>query len=270
MAYTPLASIPTDPVEVPAAVAALAGTDEITPVWRNELDGLTFRLRGTAGSLRYVKWVAVGTPELDLAAEAARLTWALRWIAVPRVLDTGSDATGNWLLTEGIDATSAVDPHWIARPAVAVRAIGRGLRVLHDSLPVDVCPFDWSVSRRIAQVDARIESGLTPANWTHKDGAVSLSDARARLEHPPDVDRLVVCHGDACAPNTLLDARGGFAAQVDLGALGVADRWADIAVAAWSTEWNYGVGYAELLYESYGIEPDQERISFYRLLWDLG
>jgi kanamycin kinase len=79
----------------------------------------------------------------------------------------------------------------------------------------------------------------------------------------------VVCHGDACAPNTLLRADGGFLAHVDLGALGVADRWADLAVAAWSTEWNYGVGLAPLLYESYGIDPDVERIDFYRLLWAL-
>ena len=55
---------------------------------------------------------------------------------------------------------------------------------------------------------------------------------------------------------------------MDLGALGVADRWADIAVAAWSTEWNYGAGYEALLYESYGVVPDQERIEYYRMLWD--
>ena len=50
--------------------------------------------------------------------------------------------------------------------------------------------------------------------------------------HRPRIDRLVVCHGDACAPNTLLHDDGRFAAHVDLGSLGVADRWADIAVAA--------------------------------------
>jgi aminoglycoside phosphotransferase len=36
----------------------------------------------------------------------------------------------------------------------------------------------------------------------------------------------VVCHGDACAPNTLIAAEGRWSGHVDLGMLGTADRWA--------------------------------------------
>lgn len=271
MSRAPLAAIPAGAVDVPARVVALAAGADILPVWRNELGGLTFRLTSglAASDIRYVKWVAAGTPELDLAAEAERLEWASRWVAVPRVLESGSDDAGSWLLTSGIDARSAVDPRWIANPSTAVRAIGRGLRALHDKLPVDGCPFDWSIERRIAQVDERIAAGMTTAAWFPEHRSLSLQDARARLDDAPSIDLLVVCHGDACAPNTLLDDAGSFAAGVDLGSLGLADRWADIAVAAWSTEWNYGAGFTDLLYESYGVEPDVERIRYYRLLWDL-
>ncbi len=48
-----------------------------------------------------------------------------------------------------------------------------------------------------------------------------------------------------------------------------ADRWADIAVATWSAEWNYGPGWEPLLLDSYGIRPDPGRTRYYRLLWDL-
>jgi kanamycin kinase len=271
MSRAPLAAIPAGAVDVPARVVELAAGADILPVWRNELGGLTFRLTSgsPAAGIRYVKWVAAGTPELDLAAEAERLEWVCGWIAVPQVLDSGFDDAGRWLLTSGIDARSAVDPRWIANPALAVRAIGRGLRTLHDELPVDGCPFDWSIDRRIGQVDERIASGMTTTAWFPERRSLSLQDARARLDYPPMIDRLVVCHGDACAPNTLLDDSGSFAAHVDFGSLGLADRWADIAVAAWSAEWNYGAGFSDLLYESYGIEPDVERIRYYRLLWDL-
>jgi kanamycin kinase len=223
---------------VPAAVARLACGRSITPVWRNELGGLTFRL----GDAQYVKWIATGTPEIDLPAEAERLTWALRWITVPTVVDQGVDADGAWLVTSAVPGRSAVDPRWLARPQTAAAAIGRGLRMLHDALPVAECRFDWSVERRLAGRNMPV-------------GA-------------PPIDHLVVCHGDACAPNTLLNDDGTFAAHVDLGALGVADRWADIAVAAWSTEWNYGPGYDDNVYSAYGIAPDAERIAYYRRLWD--
>jgi kanamycin kinase len=59
----------------------------------------------------------------------------------------------------------------------------------------------------------------------------------------PPADGLVVCHGDSCAPNTLLTGDGRWSGHVDLGALSVADRWADLAVATWSTTWNYGPGW---------------------------
>jgi aminoglycoside phosphotransferase len=73
----------------------------------------------------------------------------------------------------------------------------------------------------------------------------------------PPVDRLVVCHGDSCAPNTLLTDDGRWSGHVDLGELGVADRWADLAVATWSTEWNYGPGWDKLLLQAYGVPPDR-------------
>jgi kanamycin kinase len=66
-----------------------------------------------------------------------------------------------------------------------------------------------------------------------------------------------------------LTADGEVAGHVDFGSLGVADRWADLAVATWSTEWNYGPGWEEHLLDAYGIEADPERTAYYRLLWDV-
>jgi len=221
-------------------VASIARGDAIEPVWRNEAGGLTFRLASPRGLTRFVKFGA------GAEQEAARLRWAVAHTPVPEVLEVGADAEGEWLVTRGMDALSAVDERWLRHPEVAVRAMGVGLRALHESLPVDDCPFDWSVDERAAR------AGL----------------ARDIVDAAPPVDRLVVCHGDACAPNTLLTDAGEFAAHVDLGRLGLADRWADIAIGAWSTEWNFGPGWEPLYYESYGVEPDPERLTFYRALWE--
>ncbi|MDP9841900.1 aminoglycoside 3'-phosphotransferase [Streptosporangium lutulentum] len=264
-----ISEIPTGPVAVPGVVTALAGDDTVTPVWHNALGGLTFRLDDGRDGIRYVKWIAAGTPEIDLPGEAERLVWARRWVTVPRVVEHGTDADGTWLVTAAVPGLSAVDPRWSVDPATAVAAIGRGLRLLHDALPVDRCPFDWGVDRRLARADERIAGGEGPADRFPEHRRLETAEARARIGEPPAIDRLVVCHGDACVPNTLLHDDGTFAAHVDLGSLGVADRWADLAVAAWSTEWNYGPGYDGIVYDAYGITPDPERIAYYRLLWDM-
>lgn len=238
-------SIPAADAPVPEAVRRLAAGAALTPVWRNELGGMTFR----TDDGRFIKHGPLNA-ETSMAGEALRLSWAGRWIRVPEVLESGADETDEWLVTRAIPGRSAVDPRWVGEPAVAVRAVGAGLRALHDALPVAECPFDWTVPARLATAARR---GIRVPDF---------------LAAAPPIDRLVVCHADACCPNTLLDDSGEFVAHVDLGALGVGDRWADIAVAAMSTEWNYGPGWTDALVAAYGIPPDRERMAYYRDLWN--
>lgn len=238
-------TIPTEPVEPPDRVRALAHGAALVPVWHNDYGGLTFR----TDDGRYLKY-GPRNLESSLADESVRLEWAGRYIRVPHVLEAGADDTHEWLVTRALPGESAVAPRWVAQPDVAVRAVGEGLRALHDALPVQECPFDWGVPARIANATGR---------------GIRVADD---LREPPPIDRLVVCHADACCPNTLIGEDGRWIAHVDLGLLGTGDRWADIAVASMSTEWNYGPGWDDALIEAYGVEPDRERLSYYRELWN--
>lgn len=240
-------SIPQQEYAVPDEVLDVVGGRPARAVWLNQLGGLTFRISDPAGT-EYLKW-APAHPEIDFGLEAAKLAWAGQWLMVPEVLSVGQAVTGPaWLHTRGIIGDSAVSPRWVADPSTAARAIGTGLRQLHDALPVRDCPWAWDLAERLPMITKGSDRGLVD-------------------EAPPE-DRLVVCHGDACAPNTLLAADGGYAGHVDLGHLGVGDCWADLAVATYSLGWNYPGDHERTLLAAYGIDPDPERISFYRRLWD--
>jgi kanamycin kinase len=227
---------------IPEVVAQLAAGEPVRPVWDNEVGGRTFEV-GTGDDRRFVKW-SPHTSGIDLTKEVTRLRWAGAFTPVPRVLDHGADDTAAWIVSAALPGESAVSDRWKADPTTAVTQIGRALRALHDALPVDTCPFSWSVDDRV--VDAEPED---------------VPSVR------PPIDRLVVCHGDACSPNTLIDDDGHWSGHVDLGDLGVADRWADLAVATMASGWNFGPGWEDTLLEAYGIEPDPERTRFYRRLW---
>lgn len=238
-------TIPIGEIAVPAHVTALAAGAALTPVWHNNIGGLTFR----TDDGRFIKY-GPHDAEANMRDEAERMRWASGWTPVPEVIDQGQDESHEWLVTVAVPGESAVAPRWITEPAAAVRAVGEGLRALHDALPVSECPWDWSVPSRIANAEAR---------------GIGIPEA---LREAPPIDRLVVCHGDACVPNTLMDAGGRWLAHVDLAALGSADRWADIAVASMSTGWNFGPGWEDALIEAYGVEPDRERLAYYRDLWN--
>ncbi len=223
-------TVPSEPVPTPAVVDDIAAGRPVAAVWVNELGGVTYQV----GAGRDREFVKTATPDWahHLVAEADRLRWAAAYIRVPRVLAAGV----GWLHTAGVPGRSAVDPRWTADPRTAARAIGAGLRLLHDALPVDDCPFG-------------------PPPWVTGNGPA---------------DRLVVCHGDACAPNTLIGDDGRCCGHVDLGDLGVADRWADLAVALLSLSWNYEGSWEAELLDAYGVAEDRARIEGFQRLWNAG
>ena len=224
-----VAGAPTGPVEIPDLVRAFAERiDDV--IWANEIGGYTF----VAGD-RFLKWNPLGSG-VDLDDERARLVWA-RTIGhpVPEVVDFGRDDHGQVLITRGLPGTGAVTAEWLERPQDAVRAIAAGLRALHEKVPVAACPFR--------------------TRWVPADA-------------PDPDDGLVVIHGDACAPNTIIGADGRFVGHVDVGAVGVGDRWADLAIASMSLDWNYGPGWQDEFFHAYGVTPDAERIRYYRAAWD--
>lgn len=223
-------------VLIPRAVALVAGGVPLDCVWRNELGGLTFELPTLS---QFLKWAPAnsGLPLLD---EATRLRWAGPYAPVPEVIDAGTAEDGStWLLTARLGGTSAVDERWKAAPRTAVRAIGEALRAFHEALPVESCPFTWAAEERLARARARAAADrIDPMEWHPSHRHLDVDDAIGMVSDPPPVDHLVVCHADACSPNTLINDDGSWSGHVDLGRMGVGDRWADLAIATWSTTWN--------------------------------
>jgi aminoglycoside phosphotransferase len=253
---------------VPAPVAAVAAGRPAREVWENMLGGRTFEV-GSGADRCFVKWTPAASG-ISLPDEAARMAWAGAFTPVPRVIGQGADEAGSWLVTSALPGQSAVTPRWQADPAAAVAAIGEGLRAMHEALPVRDCPFSWMAAGRLADARRRAAQGrIDPAGWHEEHRPLGTARALDLLAGIPPADRLVVCHGDACAPNTLIAEDGRWSGHVDLGELGVADRWADLAVATWSAGWNYGPGWERPLLDAYGVRPDPGRTRYYRLLWEL-
>ncbi|MEA2518269.1 MAG: hypothetical protein QOF49_349, partial [Chloroflexota bacterium] len=124
-------------LDVPDIARVLAGGDEPELVWRNELDGLTFRIAD-----RYLKWNPRSTG-IDLERERVRLDWISVRHPAPRVVDHGVDGDAQWLLTEAVPGGPAVGDEWRPRRSEAIRAIATGLRAIH-AIAIDDVPPGWA------------------------------------------------------------------------------------------------------------------------------
>ncbi len=182
---------------IPPVVLDLAAGADVDLVWRNELGGLTFRLTD-----RYVKWNPKQTG-IDLEREVERLLWMSNRHPAPIVIDSGSNHEAQWLVTAALPGEPAVGDTWRARRSEAIEAIATGLRAIH-AVEIDDFPHEWT---------AQVWVGRQPPS----------------LGPRPPLHDPVLVHGDACAPNTLIESTGAWTGNVDFGDLAVGDRWADLA-----------------------------------------
>jgi kanamycin kinase len=256
------------PESLPPQVQAAHDGWKCTVAWEGERCR-TWRLTSEAGEERFAK---VGPSELypSLADEAARTRWARPWVTVPDVVEQDADGDVQWLVTIALDGVDATVEKLSMDPRTLVPMLGAALRTWHETLPVDECPFDFRLDAALEHCRHRVTE--TTSSW---DGLRGRNDrltpaaALAKLERdrPPDED-LVVCHGDYCFPNVFI-TDGRVTGFLDVGELGVADRWWDIAIGAWSTTWNVDPKHEPLFYEGYGVDPDPDRIAYYRLLYEV-
>jgi streptomycin 3"-kinase len=230
-------------------------------------------LHDSAGQ-RYAKVVASDRAE-ELAGERDRASW-LSSTGVPGavVLDWRATDAGACLVTSAVQGVPAgrLDPRALRS---AWSSVVETVRTLHG-LPSEQCPFD----RRLASVmpaaratvaEERVNIGFLPLALQSTPPPLILEQLEAELprRQAQEGAALVVCHGDLCLPNVLIDpVTDQVTGLIDLGRLGTADPHADIALllATARTIWpdEQTARRAEQDFDQwYGTAVDPERQDFY-------
>jgi kanamycin kinase len=253
---------------IPPAILDNYASWVFTPVSVHESKSIMYRLAQN-GEIRFLKVVRNGWfPSAE--AEAKRAVWARDYIPVPEIIEFGISDDTTWLLSSGIVGADATSERFRSDIPGLVQRLGAALRYFH-AMPVVACPFSFRLDDALMHAHQRLRRGEIDSTRDFHPEHVALTPSaavRKLMATRPASEDVVVCHGDYCVPNILFrdTALAGF---VDLGELGTADRWWDLAVATWSVTWNFGPGYETMLLDSYGVELDEERSQFYRLLYDV-
>jgi aminoglycoside phosphotransferase len=219
-----------------------------------------------------------GRTREDLVEERERLEWlAGTDLPCAEILDWTDDDETATLTLRTVPGVPMSDLP-ASDAASAVRSLGQFLQRLH-ALSRDSCPFDRWLAVTVPLARLRVDAELVDEHdfdderrgRSGRDLLAELMDLRPRAEELEVAD-LVVCHGDACLPNFVIDPDSfEITGMIDVHRLGVADRHLDLALATRSmssTALNpaYGPDSANELLATYGRPADPWRLDFYRLL----
>ena len=215
----------------------------------------------------------------DLRDERDRLSWLSGTdVPSPEVADWYEYDEGACLVITAIEGALACDVPPAAVPTV-LESLANVLGSLH-SIPTERCPFDRRLSVTMPVVEDVVRRGAVNANNLDPTCRASppsdlLAGLRAELGRATRLESydLVVCHGDACLPNFLIDPGTlDCVGVIDLGRLGVADRYLDLSLVTTSIgsagmNPQFSASDADTLLQAYDlINPDQDRLRFYQVL----
>lgn len=255
------------PLALPASLAPLVQERSWLRDTVGETGAAVHRLHAPGAPDLYLKHGA-GDQVDAVTDEMVRMRWLAGRLAVPAIRGFVLDDTGAWLLMTRLPGRTAYQ--WLADRAAdrgrVVDLLADHLRTVH-ALPAASCPFEAGHGVRLAQARARIDAGLVEtdefdaerAGWS----AERVWDAMMRLL--PFASDRVVTHGDFSLDNILIGDDGAVG-TIDLGRVGVADGYQDLAIL-WNCLGEFDAALGERLFAAYGIAvPDERRLRFHLCL----
>ena len=210
----------------------------------------------------------------------AAMGWSEGKIPVPKILCHQVEDGISYLLMEKMEGVMSCDESLLEQPEVLTHALADGMRLLWQT-DTSGCPRNRTLPCLLEEARYNIDNGrvdldnVDPETFG-ENGFRDPDDLLNWLVNHPIPSEPVLSHGDYCLPNIFVK-NGHFRGFIDVGDLGIGEKWRDIALCYRSLRDNWGGAYGgkvydfdpKLFFEALEIEPDWEKIRYHLLLDEL-
>ena len=217
----------------------------------------------------------------ETKSERSMLKWMDGKLPVPKVLCDICDGDKDYLLMSRIPGKMTCDKEYMENPEALVKVLAKALKQLWE-VDITDCPMVWNLDKKLVQAKEAVEKGEVDIENTEpetfgENGFKNPHELWEWLNANRPLEELVLSHGDFCLPNVFAQGEE-LSGYIDLGRMGVADKWMDIALCYRSLKHNFFGKYATKVYEDFDpdmlfevleIEPDWEKLRYYILLDEL-
>lgn len=209
--------------------------------------------------------------------------WIGNQIPIPSILVYCVVEGMAYTLMTKIDGKMLCSMEYFEQPEKLINLVAQGLKKLWK-IDVKECPYKTSrLDERLKAAEYNVVHDLVDINNVEPEtfgpkGFANPSELLDWLKNNRPEEDIVLTHGDYCLPNVFVKENeiSGF---IDLGKMGPADRWQDIAIAIRSLKHNFDGKYTDgkkifdfnlhKFLDALGIDFDSQKYKYYILLDEL-
>lgn len=213
----------------------------------------------------------------EVVLEAINFEWLQSFCKVPKIYRYGMVGCEFYCMMEFLPGVMFQELLKSYPKEQVIQKYASLIRQFHEIDPSGL-PHNHSLEQKIKQVEQSIkDKTINPSHFEKEFKGWSIDAVYQKLlEYLPTQEDLVLCHGDVCMPNIMMNGLE-LVGYIDIVGIGVCDRYLDIAIGLRSLRYNleaYGYRFdddvIELFIKEYGIcELDKDKVYLYILLDEL-
>ena len=203
-----------------------------------------------------------------LSQESIRLDYLHGKINVPEKVFYEKYNNKSYLLTKEVKGRMLCDDYYDDHPIEGINVIVEAFNALY-SIDYKDCIIDETIDKKIKDIEQNFnnikESDIKEdiLNRFHSKNAILKY---LKGNKPKQI--IGFTHGDMSLPN-IFELDGHFSGLIDVGNAGLSDIYFDLVICEMSIERNYGKEYIDVFYDKLGIEKDEFKSDYYRILMSL-
>lgn len=192
-------------------------------------------------------------------------------IPVPEVVYYCYNGEKTILVTKKLQGEMICEDDIFDNAELVISLAAKGLKILQN-YDINGFPIYNGIDAKLAIAKYNLDNGLVKTENMNEENIErfgTIENVYSYLISNKPKEKLCLSHGDYSIPNVFYE-KNEITGFLDLGDMGLADYWYDIAILVKSIRNNYeDKKYEDYLFKTLGIDPDYERIEYYILLTEL-
>lgn len=203
-----------------------------------------------------------------LSEESIRLDYLKDKIMVPEKIFYEKYNGKSYIMTKSLDGEMLCSEHFINNPDEGIKILVEVFNYLYN-IDYSDCIIDETIDTKLNRIEKRLNN---INESTIKKEILERFHTKENifkfLKGNKPKQLIGFTHGDMSLPN-IYASNGHFSGLLDVDECGISDIYFDLVICEKSIERNYGKEYINKFYDALGIEKDEFKSDYYRIMMEL-